>query len=284
MDDSTIIARGKTLEELRTNIAADFKAVRRYLVNHKMVINPEKTQLMVLNTNHQTEPMQIELNGSVITSQDHIKVLGLTISQDLKFDEYLWRGKGSLVRRLQYRTSMVKNLKPYLKPKTLYQVGNSLINSTIQYGAALWGATSETNIQKVQKVQTRAGRLLTRKLKPTFTPCHRQEMLSSIKWLNVNQLIQVATLNLLKNAISHNSSVGLNSMFRKSHQHSNLRNKGQRVDHKGLTGRNNQTFSSNAANMFNNLPLHLKQSKLTPNQFKQLIKPYILSENLLPEH
>ena len=49
VDDGTIIARGRNLAELKLNIEADFAAVRNYLVDHRMVINPEKTQLMVLH-------------------------------------------------------------------------------------------------------------------------------------------------------------------------------------------------------------------------------------------
>ena len=284
VDDGTIISRGRNILELKRNIEADFAAVRTYLIDLKMVINPEKTQLMVLKSSQLKEPLQIELNGSIITSQDKIKVLGLTISQDLKFDDFIWKEKGSLIRRIQYRTSMVKNLKAYLTPKTLHQVGNSLINSVIQYGAALWGATSETNIQRVQKAQTRAARILTCGPNQFRQLYHRQELFTYIKWLNVNQLIQVATLNLLKNAICQNSSVGFNSMFRKSQPKSNLRNKNLRVDHRGLMDRNRLIFSANAVIMFNNLPSSLKQRNITPARFKIMVKKHILTTNHLIEH
>ena len=182
---------------------------------------------------------------------------------------------------------MVKNLKAFLPAKALHQVGNSLINSIIQYGAALWGATSDQNILRVQKAQTRAARLLTRKPSAQYHQmdlCHRQDMFTTIKWLNVNQLIQSASLNLIRNAINQNSSIGMNAMFKVSHLNSNLRNKSIRVDHRGPPGRNNLTFSANATQMFNNLPNHLKLKNINPYKFKNMLKQHILSENHLQMH
>ena len=180
-----------------------------------------------------TDQLQINLNGVTITNQKSIKTLGLKITEDLKFDEFIWKGKNSLIRRVQYRTSMVRTLKTFLPKKILYQVGNSLINSTIQYGAALWGATSLTNIAKVQSAQIRAGRIISGNWRKKRDGVHRQDLMNLMKWQNVNQLINTATLNLTKNAISSNSSVGMNSLFRVTKPSSERRNKGLRVDHRG---------------------------------------------------
>ena len=145
------------MEQLLNNIKSAFEAVRSYLTDLRMVINPDKTQLMILFPTDENKQLSIELDGAKIVNQSSIKILGLTLAADLKFDEDVWRGKNSLVKRIQYRTSMVRTLKSFLPPQLVFQIGNSLINSTIQYGAALWGATSSSdgNKMKVQKVQTR---------------------------------------------------------------------------------------------------------------------------------
>ena len=284
VDDGTIVARGSNLHELKVNIQSDFEAIRKYLVNLKMVINTEKTQMMVLKPHHLTENFHVELNGEIIQSQKQIKILGLTISDDLKFDDYIWRGKNSLIRRIQYRSSMVRTLKFFLPSKIVHQVGNALINSTIQYGAALWGATSESNLNKVQTAQTRAARLMTGRCRSATNIIHRQEMFTTIKWLNVRQLVQTTTLNLVKNAISKNSSVGFNSMFKISNPLVKLRNQGIRLDHRGIPDRSRLNFSANAVYFFNLLPPDLREKKLTPNHFKAKIKEHILSNNHLPHH
>ena len=284
IDDGSIIARGRNINELKRNIESDYEGMRLYLEEHKMVINPEKTQLMQLLPYKETDQLQINLNGVTITNQKSIKILGLTITEDLKFDEFIWKGKNSLIRRVQYRTSMVRTLKTFLPKKILYQVGNSLINSTIQYGAALWGATSLTNIAKVQSAQIRAGRIISGNWRKKRDGVHRQDLMNLMKWQNVNQLINTATLNLTKNAISSNSSVGMNSLFRVTKPSSERRNKGLRVDHRGPRNRSNMHFSANAAITYNKLPLYLREISLTTKQFKIKLKKHIKTTNLLAHH
>ena len=179
---------------------------------------------------------------------------------------------------------MVKTLKKFLPQKILYQVGNSLINSTIQYGAALWGATSLTNIAKVQSAQIRAGRIISGNWRKKRDGVHRQDLMNLMKWQNVNQLINTATLNLTKNAISSNSSVGMNSLFRVTKPSSERRNKGLRVDHRGPLNRSNMHFSANAAITYNKLPPYLREISLTTKQFKIKLKKHIKTTNLLAHH
>ena len=60
-------------------------------------------------------------------------------------------------------------------------MGNAIINSTIQYGAAIWGATTDQNVNKIQAAQIRAARILTKKWKKKDDGIHRQQILDSIK-------------------------------------------------------------------------------------------------------
>ena len=73
-------------------------------------------------------------------------------------------------------------------------------------------------------------------------------------------------------------------MFKNSYTNPNLRNKYQKVDHKGKTDRNRQTFASNAVHLYNNLPANLKQRDITPKLFKKMIKAHIITENHLQQH
>ena len=257
VDDGSVVARGRTLSELKENIAEDFNNIKTFLRRHKMVINADKTQLMLIQTNNQNT-LQVELEGSTIINQPNIKILGLELAQDLKFEDYIWKGKKSLIRRVNYQTSKVATLKSYLPSKILHNVGNALINSTIQYGAAIWGATTQTNITKVQAAQVRSARILTGRGRRGSKLSHRQELLDSVNWPNVNQIIQNTTLNLTKNAITGNSSSGFNSLFSIKIPHDKLRNKGIRINHGGPNNRTNLNFSANATLAFNKLPAELR--------------------------
>ena len=283
VDDGSTMVRGATMEQLAINIKEDFKGIQHYLQRHQMIINPGKTQLMQIKP-LQKETLKVELEGTVITSQEAIKILGLTINNELKYDEYLWKDNNSLVRRIQTRTSKVAALKSFLPPKTLNQIGNSLINSTIQYGAALWGATSDKNIKIIQAAQIRSARILTKNWNRKGDGIHRQHILDQVQWPNVNQLIASATLNLTKNAISGKSSTGMNSLFKVTRPPEANRNQCLRIDHKGKATRTTLSFSANATQMFNQLPAQLRASTLTTKKFKTQVKEHISNNFKLPQH
>ena len=78
------MAKGKTTTQLKENILRDFKATRDYLINHKMVINEAKTQLMYLHPKEELEELNLTFEGNIIKHQKSIKILGVTISQDAK--------------------------------------------------------------------------------------------------------------------------------------------------------------------------------------------------------
>ena len=120
-----------------------------------MKINASKTQIMVLNSDT-VEP--IPLGKVLITPQKNIKILGLNISNDLTQNFQIWEGPKSIIRTLNSKTHMIRGLRHLLPQKDLAQVAGSLINSTLLYGAPVWGATTEANLDRLQKAQTNAAR------------------------------------------------------------------------------------------------------------------------------
>ena len=284
VDNGTIVARGKTLQQLKMNIRRDYIAMRNYLVNHRMVINGGKTQLMIMKPHADPDDLDLDIDGMLICHQTSIKILGVTISEELKFDEHVWKGKGSITRSVVYKSSLLRTLKPYLPFPLLCQVGNAILNSTIQYCAPLWGPSSESNRIKVQAAQVRAARIITGEWNSEKVRSHRQDLLSKIKWPNVNQIIEIATLNLLKNAIERKASEGLTGLFWVTKPTVNARRNTLRIDHFGPLTRSNSFFSANAVHLFNNLPLHMKNPSLSRGNFKKLVKENALENNLLTRH
>ena len=60
VDDGSVIARGRTLNELKSNLEDDFKNIQSFLHRHKMVINADKTQLMLLQSSNK-DVFQVDL-------------------------------------------------------------------------------------------------------------------------------------------------------------------------------------------------------------------------------
>ena len=283
VDDLNVVAKGRTLLELKENIEDDLKRLETYLIDHKMVINTGKTQLMLINTKTEDSPFKVTINGQDIEHQEVMKILGITLSSDLKFDHHIWKGNQNMVKSVGFKISVLKTLKPFLPTKILAAVGNALVNSTIMYGAPLWGGTTSANIAKLQSAQVKAGRAITGS-GPKMKRTHRQQMFNQLNWPNVTQLIYASTLNLAKRGIEKKSSEGINNLFKVTTPRQHRALPTMRLHHRGPLTRQPNVFSSHAEELFNELPDFLKNPALTINQFKRHIKIHTRETNLLKEH
>ena len=275
-----MVVRADSHEELLVKINKEFINLQTYLEDHHMKINANKTQVMFIN--NQTETPVI-IGNTNVKPQQNIKILGLNISNDLKQNHQIWEGPKSVVRALNSKTQMIRGLRHLIPQKALAQVAGSLVNSTLLYGAPVWGATTTANIDRLQKAQMKAARAAyTTGKRGKIT--HRQDILDSLCWPNVKQIIMTSTLNLLKSISKNESSHGLINSFSISNPKNPRSATGQRIDHKGPKNRTNTSFSTNSCMMHNLLPVNLKDKEISTKTFKQQIKLYSRTVNRLPKH
>ena len=152
-----------------------------------------------------------------IKHQENLKLLGITITQDLSYNKHLVEGNESVVTKIHKKIGLVRMIRPYTTKKNLTNIAGALVNSTIAYGAPIWGQSTTKVLDKVQKAQMRVARIVVNE-KPkrgTRKKRHRQDAMDKLGWSNVKQIVEKTTLNLTKKAIEGESSKGLNELFEK---------------------------------------------------------------------
>ena len=162
-------------------------------------------------------------------------------------------------------------------------IGNGIINSTILYGAPVWGVTKKANLEKIQTCQIKAGRVIDG-YGSKGKKSHRQDLLDKLKWPNVTQIVNSAILNQTKRALGNMASKGLNNIFKKTFPKHQRGENGWRIVSNIPMNETKITFPSIAQDLFNNLPTQLRDMNLTIAQFKKALKPHILSTNQLEKH
>ena len=285
LDDTTILARAATHEILLKQLNFDFLKIKQYLINPKMAINSSKTQLMVLYPPKQKTELKITLESTTIKHQDEMKILGINLTSNMSFDNHIWKCKKSMINAINAKIAIIKTVKPFLTNKALNQVGANMVNSTILYAAPLWGTTTSSNIAKLQASQIKAARAINIKAwQRTKIKTHRQILLTTINWPNTKQIIESATLNILKKAINGKSSTDLNKAFIISQPPNQRSGPAIRVNHRGKINKTNNTFTVQAPMLFNRLPIELRNPILTTEKFKKQKKTHILKTNHLTMH
>ena len=96
----------------------------------------------------------------------------------------------------------------------LANIGSMTINSLILYAVPLWSLTGSINISRIQTAQIKAAKqILWTKRKSFKMTEYRQDILDKVEWLNVVQLTQQATINLVRRATKGSVSEGIKKMF-----------------------------------------------------------------------
>ena len=285
VDDLNVVVKADTIEELKDKIVKEYEAVSKYLINHKMVVNPSKTQIMFINPPKNKPSPSVMINGNTIHHQKVIKILGISLTEDMKMDEHIWAGANSMVKAINRKTALLRCLKPFMPMEALGRIGAGLINSTILYGAPVWAQTTQKNIDLLQKQQIKAARLITSKgWQRGKKKEHRQVILDQLGWPNIKQIANSAIINLTKKAIKHTSSKAINNMFTIRKPKAARKGKGTRIAHKWKINTKNNTFSTNAPTLFNILPIKLRDTAITCKKFKSNLKVHIRTLHHLQQH
>ena len=121
-----------------------------------MQANPDKFQLMVLSSNG-LKQISINIDDNVcIKSEPFVKILGILIDENLKFNEHVSSSCKKAARQLNALARIAK----YLDFKSRKLIYNSFIRSNFTYCPIVWHFCGKENNNKLEKVQERALRIL----------------------------------------------------------------------------------------------------------------------------
>ena len=249
-----------------------------------MKINCSKTQLMFLNPSKEQRASTINLDNNSVSHQEHIKILGFTLSSDLKWDMHLKKGKSNMIKSINAKNAMLRSIRNIIPMKELALVANNLINSTIVYGAPLWVTTTKENKNIIQRSQTKSARIVLASRWQDGNKMHRQNLFDKLKWPNVQQIAEAALLNLVKRATSGQASHGLKNMFKKVYPRHPRGLETFTIQHGGDCKRKPTNFTAYATTEFNKLPDQLRDPKMSCKKFKREIKTHLKMTLPLTQH
>ena len=161
-DDTLIYCTGSNIVELKTNIQKCVTDVHEWYELNKLVINTSKSNVMLLTTiqmiSHMTDTdLNVHIGNHELLQCNNIKYLGVDIDNVLSWDMQTDR----ISKKLVFIISRMSRLKPVLRSHMLMYIYTSIIQPKIDYAISIWGYTTAHNINKVQRLQNRAARILT---------------------------------------------------------------------------------------------------------------------------
>ena len=163
-------------------MSEDPQRICQWTYTNKLLLNPDKTKLVVLGSRplvRKFEGLHLSLLGKELTPAKSAKDLGVILDPNLTYEDHTTKTVSTCMSRL----GQINRVKRVLDMDTLTIVVNCVVFSKLFYCSYVWINTTESNLDKVQKVQNFACRIISGVKKFDYiTP-----VLRVMQWLPIRQ-------------------------------------------------------------------------------------------------
>ena len=187
VDDGTVYFAHKQPEVVSQKLSNHYKNIEKYINANKLVINSDKTHLLVMAGRGAITARRLEVQVSagpdLIEQSTSEKLLGGMIQNSGKWNEMISNSKNSIVKQLSGRLNGIKQLKQ-ADFKSKLSVATGVIQSKIQYLLPLYGGAPEYLLRAIQVQQLKAARFVCGYGSYYWST---QKLLKTCGWLSVKQ-------------------------------------------------------------------------------------------------
>lgn len=245
-----------------------FANIDKWMSSHYLQLNAGKTEIIVF-----AKPSilsDLKIHGSFITSSacvrfvSNSKSLGVVLDSQLTMVPQIKRLKRSCFNTMR----KIGSMKKFLTSAQCETLIHALVFSSLDYCNALYYGTSSANMKQLQAIQNRACRIVSGLKKRSSVDAHLQEL----HWLKVKERIEFKIILLTFKCLNNLAPSYLSELL----QYNNI--SGSRLPSlkvfNGNSSLGNRAFVSCASQLWNNLPLEIKQC-CNIELFKKQLKTHL---------
>ena len=256
-DDTNLTLSAKTLTELKLALTPELNNLSCWLKANKLSLNVAKTELMIIGSRQrlsaQCDDVEIRIDDQIIKRVDHTKSLGLTIDAQLSWGKHV----EEICKKVSSAIGALKRVRPFISKETAIQIYNALIMPHFDYCSPVWDCLSGYLSDKLQKLQNRAARVITKSPFDTSS----NHLLSTLDWERLSLRRKKQKALMMYKTMNDLAPEYLQSHFSQSHAAYNLRNcDGRLTLSKPGTNYFKRSFSYSRAMLRNNLPKSLQNA------------------------
>jgi hypothetical protein len=290
VDDWVLTIRETATRPLQQGIDETMLTIAEYMKSNKLAMNSEKTQLMVIArdvTSYRSLIIKNDNPDLIVKPVHSIRLLGITIASDLRWNNYLLSGKDSLVKQLRKRNTMLAKVCHFTTKQNRLKLANGIFASKLLYGIEAWGSAPNYLIQKIQAQQTKSMHIIHgyKSLK-----WNRTKLLKESKWLNMELTIKLTSLKFTHKILNGKGPQQLMLLMKPPENPSARITRSTKPGKLGVKpaslGRTNYTkyiYRNLAYSQYSLVPSELTDIKSIVN-FRKRTKRYLINQDDLPQH
>jgi hypothetical protein len=251
-------------------------ALYSWFSHNGLCLNPTKSDSILFGTHqrllHFPTIPHVDIAGTMVNLSDHITTLGVILDSKLTFDHHVT----SVCKSSHFHLRALRHIRPVLTDDMAASITTALVQSRLDYANSLLYRTSTYNINKLQRIQNIAARLV--------LPHHHlptAHILAQLHWLPVSHRINFKFATITYNTIHNNQPEYLRSLIRFDQPARVLRSAALHKLHVPSVNKaiGQKAFSSASPAIWNNIPLSIRQAS-SISSFKRLLKSHYFSSIL----
>ena len=257
-DDTNVTFSAATIPDLESQINSDLNFIDRWLKANKLSLNVAKTEFMVISSRQKLQSindytMNIHIDGAPINQSNQSKSLGLIIDENLSWKAHIHE----ISKKVSSGIGALRRVRPFVSMHTAIKIYKGLIEPHFDYCSVVWDGLSEQLSEKLQKLQNRAIRVITKSSYDTSP----RFLLNWLGWDNLSVRRAKQKANLMYKCINNLAPAYLCNLFFPSTPNYDFRNaKKKLLLPKPRTDYLKRSFSYSGAFLWNNLPEDIRTS------------------------
>ena len=155
-DDNTLAHADDNIDKVVEYLEKDSLALIEWFSCNQMKANPDKFQALAIGKKSMDKNIVFDLAGNKIKCEKEVKLLGVTIDFELKFNSHI----SNICKKASRQLNVLKRLGKYLNKLGKLTIYHSFILSNFNFCPLSWHFCSEANTNKIEKIQERALRFI----------------------------------------------------------------------------------------------------------------------------
>jgi len=173
--DDCVLYREINSASDKVTLQEDLDRLTNWADKWKMLFNVSKCNTLHVSRSRKRETNPYYMNGQQLENVKETKYLGVTITEDLKWDTHI----NSIVNSANSMLGMLKRNLKKAPRKTKVAAYKSLVRPKVEYCSSIWDPYTSNNINKIEGVQRRSARYVCNNYKPRDSVT---DMISTLGW------------------------------------------------------------------------------------------------------
>ena len=161
-DNTTIFFHKNNIKDIISTGKQIMTQLATWLKANKLTLNAEKSSFTIFKSSRkkiQNIPDKIEFLGQEIKRSSHNKYLGITLDENLTWNNHIIE----LSNKLKRLFHIFYNIRDYLTKENIKTIYYALVYSRIKYGISVYGQACENKMKKIQTLQNQLLKVLSGK-------------------------------------------------------------------------------------------------------------------------